>query len=103
MRRLVLATTLYASLLAVAVASPANAYTLVLDFESFADGQVLQPGALGTGITLQVIPHDDDEVPIVFDSGCQGEACAENFDDDLVTPGYGAVNTPALNNILDLE
>jgi cysteine-rich repeat protein len=103
MRKFVLATTLYASLLAVAAASPADAATLLLDFESFADGQVLQPGALGNGITMQLNPHDDDDVPVVFNSSCVHSQCAPGFDDDLKTPGHGHGNTVALNNILALE
>ena len=103
MRRLVLTTTLYASLLTLPVASPANAATLLLDFESFANGQVLQPGALGNGITMQLDPHDDDEVPVVFNSSCVHSQCAPGFDDDLETPGQGHGNTVALNNILALE
>ena len=83
MRRLVLATTLFTSLLTLPVTSPSNAATLLLDFESFANGQVLQPGALGNGITMQLDPHDEDDAPVVFNSSCVHSQCAPGFDDDL--------------------
>ena len=77
----------------------------VLDFESFAEGHILESDADLPGITFQVssVKGDSPRALVIFDSDCTLSGGADpctGGDFDLRTPGTGSGNTVPLGNVI---
>jgi hypothetical protein len=81
--------------------TPSPASAVVIDFDEFAAGHILQSSDWPAGTTLTVdnqAPTHPDEA-IIFDTDCTIGTCTGE-DDDLRTPGSGPGNTVAQGKIM---